>query len=58
MKFGGSFLIDIKCRVQAIIAPVIFQLYDFNFTEEKMLTEPIGTLINVKSKKESETKRL
>lgn len=37
-EIRGSFLIDIKCRVQAIIAPVIFQLYDFNFTEEKMLT--------------------
>ena len=37
-EIRGSFLIDIKSRVETIIAPVMLQLYDFNFNEEKMIT--------------------
>lgn len=37
-EIRGSFLIDIKSRVETFIAPVMMQLYDFNFNEEKMIT--------------------
>ena len=37
-EIRGSFLIDIKSRVETTIAPVMLQLYDFNFNEEKIIT--------------------
>ncbi len=37
-EIRGSFLIDIKSRVETTIAPVMLRLYDFNFNEEKIIT--------------------
>ena len=37
-EIRGSFLIDIKSKVETVIAPVMMKLYDFNFNEEKMIT--------------------
>lgn len=34
----GSFLIDIKYRVLNAIGPTLLSLYDFNFSEERMVT--------------------
>lgn len=37
-EIRGSFLIEIKSKVNAAIGPFLFQLYDFNFNNEKLAT--------------------